>query len=164
MNKFKTISVSAILFLFLFGNIGTSLAVTANDDLQTEIKKLRENRQSFHGLKSEYDTAKADEAKAKVATLRETARKKAEEAQKKMEEKRKEALLRLIDIQIKQYNKTRERVEKMPNIDAALKTELNTEIDRAIQKLNEVKTRVEQAVTKEEIKNLAKEIKELFKS
>lgn len=164
MNRFKNISVSAILFVFLFGNIGTSLAVTANDDFQGEIQKLREDRQSFQGLKSEYDTAKADEAKAKVASLREAAKKKAEEAQKKMEEKRKEVLLRLIDVQIKQYNKTQERIEKMPNIDAALKAELLTEIEKAIQKLNEEKTKVENAVTKEEIKNLAKEIQGLFKT
>ena len=52
----------------------------------------------------------------------------------------------------------------MPNIDASLKAQLEVEIDKEIQKLNEEKAKVQNAGTPAELKALAEEIKGLFKS
>ena len=81
-----------------------------------------------------------------------------------MEDKRKQTLLRLIDIQIKHWEKVQARVDRMPNITDDLKTQLSAEIDSAILELNSMTTSVDASEGREAIMELAKEIRELFKS
>ena len=52
----------------------------------------------------------------------------------------------------------------MPNISAELKNQLATEVDAAVQKLNELKAKIQSAAGAEQVKALAKEVKDLFKS
>jgi hypothetical protein len=136
----------------------------ADTDLQNALTQLRQSRQDFKDNKAQEVNAASEEGRAKVQAVRQAAQQKRAEAQKRMEEKRKEVLLRLVDIQIKWMSRAKERVQKMPNITNDLKTQLATEVDASIQKLNDEKTKIQSASGQETIKSLAKEIRDLFKS
>lgn len=52
----------------------------------------------------------------------------------------------------------------MPNLTAELKNQLASEVDGTVQKLNELKTRLQNASGQEAVKALAKEVRDFFKS
>lgn len=154
----KKILISVLPLLVVFVLVGpsamavgqTTTTATSDADFQNALNQIRESRQTFKEVKAQKTSETTKAGKAKV--------------QAKIEEKRKEVLLKLVDIQIKHLNRTNERAQKMPNITNELKIQLNTEIEAAIQKLNELKAKVESATGGEAIKTLTKEIKDFFKS
>jgi hypothetical protein len=145
--------------------VGADAVITANaTDIQSRLRQMRSNLKDFRDKKTQEAADAAAALNEKIASKRKAIEARVAEAKKIKEEKRKTVLLNLIDIQIKQFTNTKERVAKMPNITADSKTQLNTKIDAAIAELNAEKAKVQAAVTPEELKNLAKEIKDLFKA
>lgn len=88
--------------------------------------------------------------------------KKEEKSAKKLED-RKTRLEEWVDKKVRHLNKTKERINRMPNIDAVLKTKLTVLVDEAIGKFNAEKAKMAGLKTVEEVKNLAKSLKELAK-
>ena len=148
----------------LIGSPSVGVAQNTDDDFQDALTQLRAERQAFKDARAEERAKASEEGKARGQAKREEAQQKREEARQKREDKRKETLLRLVDIQIKHWNKVNERVERMPNITDDLKAQLASEVDAAVQNLNSQKAKIEGAEGREEIKTLAKEIRASFKS
>ncbi|MBU4580086.1 hypothetical protein KKB43_03650 [Patescibacteria group bacterium] len=142
----------------------TPPAIKTGDNLQDSLTQLRKDRDDFKNNKLQEKTKNANATKEKVASKRKLIEAKQEELRLKKEEKRKAVLVRLIEIQIKQMENTRERVAKMSNISVELKTQLNASIDAAVAVLTAKKAEAVAAATSEQMKELAKEIKELFKT
>ncbi|MBU3965451.1 hypothetical protein KKG29_04580 [Patescibacteria group bacterium] len=142
-----------------------SSSASANiDDINSRLQQMRLDLKEFKDKKSQ-EVADRDAAlKEKITSKRKTIEARIAAAKKTKEEKRKTVLLNLVDIQIKQFTNTEERVAKMTNIRADLKTQLSTNIDIAIAELNTEKTKIQAATAPEELKNLAKEIRDLLKS
>jgi len=136
----------------------------ADGDFSNALNQLRQSRQDFKSEKTKEANETAEVGKAKSQVQREAAELKREQARTRMEDKRKEVLLKLVDIQIKWMNRTKERVQRMPNITDELKAQLVVEVDKAIQNLNGEKAKIEAASGRDSIKALAKEIRQLFKS
>lgn len=132
-------------------------------DINNRLQQMRNNLKDFKDKKAEEETALAQSVKEKVASKKKAAEAVRTAAQKIKEEKRKTVLLDLVDIQIKQFMSTKERVAKMPNITGDQKNQLNTKIDSAIAVLDAEKIKIQAATTPEEVKKFAKEIKDLFK-
>jgi len=164
MKKLLLSFLPALIALVLVVSPLASLAQTTDEDFQNAVRQLRESRQGFKDARAQERNEASQESKAKGQAQREAVQQRRAAAQGKMEEKRKETLLRLVDIQIKHLGRTKERVERMPNITDALKIQLAIEIDSNIQKVNDQKAKVESASGREAIKALAKEIRDLFKS
>lgn len=185
MKKAKLISalVVSVFALYLFapaasavdtgeGNSAASVATSTPDvtaqnaasSVEASLVQLRKDREDFKSSKLLEEAKIAEIAKEKIAAKRKLIEAKREELRITKEEKRKAVLIRLLDIQIKQLKNTKERVAKMPNIKEDLKTSLNTKIDSAIAELNAEKTKVQNATASDDLKKLAKEIKDLFKS
>lgn len=142
-----------------------SVPVQANNGSVGDLLvQLRKDKTDFKNNKTLEETERASFLKEKIAAKRKAAEAKAEEARKTKEEKRKAVLTRLLDIQIKQLGNVKERVAKMTNIKADLKTQLNASIDAAVVALTAKKAEVTAATTPEQLKKLAKEIKDLFKT
>ena len=154
----------ALIALVLIVSPLTGLAQTTDEDFQNAVSQLRESRQGFKDARAQEINEASQEGRAKGQAQREAAQQRRATAQEKMEEKRKETLLRLVDIQVKHLERTKERVQRMPNITDNLKAQLVTEIDSNIQKVNEQKAKVQSASGREAIKALAKEIRGFFKS
>lgn len=133
-------------------------------DINSRLQQMRLDLKEFKDKKQQEAAEKAAALKERVSSKRGAVQARQEAARKAKEEKRKTVLLRLIETQIKQLNNTKERVAKMPNISADLKTELDAKIDAAVAELNAEKAKVQAAATPEELKNLAKEIRDLLKS
>lgn len=153
----KKLLLSFLPILIAFMLVGSPLvgvAQTTGGDFQNALIQLRAERQSFKD-------AKAEESNQ---IRREVAKQKQEEARQTMETKRKEVLLKLVDIQIKWMERTKERIQRMPNITNELKTQLVSAVDAAIQNLNTEKAKIEAASGRDAIKALAKEVRDLFKS
>lgn len=167
MKKFPFLFLPIFVALLFAGHAPTSIALstaqTTDDKFQNALSQLRQSRQNFKDAKAQEISGASEEGKAKNQTLRQAAKQKREEARKRREEKRKETLLKLVDIQIRWMSRTKERVQKMPNISADLKTQLFSEIDAAIQKLNDFNPRIQNASDQNAIKTLAKEIRDFFK-
>lgn len=140
------------------------VAQTTDGDFQNALNQLRAERQAFKDAHDEERNQVAEERGATAQARREAAKQKQEEARQKMETKRKEILLKLVDIQIKWMERTKERIQRMPNITDELKTQLANAVDTAIQNLNAEKAKIEAASGRDAIKTLAKEIRDLFKS
>jgi len=156
----------ALIALVLVGLPVTSVANgdEGGDDFDNALHQLRDSRQAFKDAKAE-EASEASQARRETAQARKAAaEQRREDAGKKMEEKRKETLLRLVDIQVKHWEKIAVRVEGMPNITDDLKAQLAAEVDAAIAELNVKRTSVEGAEGREAIKTLAKEIRDSFRS
>lgn len=164
MKKITQIFLPVIVSLMLTGMPSAGLAQTTDADFQNALTQLREARQNFKDAKAAEANERAQAGQEQNQVRRQQAEQRRAEAQKKREEHRKTVLLRLIDIQIKHLNRTKERVNKMPNIDASPKTQLNAEIDKDVQKFNDEKIKVQNTTTPEELKAFAKEIRDLFRS
>lgn len=164
MKKLSLLLVPVVISMMLAGTPSVGVAQTTDTDLQNALTQLRQSRQDFKDGKAQEVNAASEEGRAKGQAARQAAQQKRAEAQKRMEEKRKEVLVRLVDIQIKWMNRTKERVQKMPNITNDLKTQLATEVDASIQKLNDEKAKIQSASGQEAIKSLAEEVRDLFKS
>ena len=164
MKKLLLSSLPVLIVFVLIGSPSVGFGQTTDADFQNALNQLRESRQGFKDAKAEEKNEASQEGKAKGQAQREAAKQKREEAKKKMEERRKEVLLRLIDIQIKHWNRIKERVDRMPNITDELKAQLAVEIDAVIQQLDSKKAEVQSVEGREAIKALAKEIRDLFKS
>ena len=164
MKKTTQISVSIAIVLIMGILPSVSRAQTAGDDLKETITELRDERQKFKDAKAKEMSERKQSLEEKTQLKRQQLETRRAEAEKRREEHRKTVLLRLIDVQIKHLENTKARVGKMPNIDASLKTQLEAEIDKEVQKLNEEKAKVQNAGTPAELKALAEEIKGLFKS
>lgn len=133
--------------------------------LQNYLAALRKERQDFKEFTDKEAGEKALALKEKVASKKKAIEARIAEAKKSKEEKRKTVLIKLIDVQVKQFENTKERVDKMTNIpDISKKAELKAAIDKAILDLKTEKEKVVAATTPEELKNIAKEIKDLFKA
>ncbi len=164
MKKLLLLLVPVVISVMFAGIPSVGVAQTTDTDLQNALTQLRQSRQDFKDSKAQEVNAASEEGGAKGQAARQAAQQKRAEAQKRMEEKRKEVLLGLVDIQIKWMNRTKERVQKMPNITNDLKTQLSTEVDASIQKLNDEKAKIQSASGQGAIKSLAKEVRDLFKS
>lgn len=164
MKKIAQLSLALIFSLVLAGAPAVSRAKTSDADFQNAFKPLREARQKFKDAKAQEANERATGTRGLSPVKRQETEQRKADAKKRKEEHRKTVLLRLIDIQIKHLNRTKERVNRMPNIETALKTQLNAEIDKNIQKLNEEKTKVQNAAATDDLKALAKEVHDLFKS
>lgn len=145
------------------GNADAGTKANATD-IQNRLQQMRVNLKDFKDKKVQEAADGVAVLKEKVALKKKVIEARIAEAKKTKEEKRKMVLVNLVDIQIKQYTNTKERVAKMTNINADLKAQLNTSIDAAVVDLNTEKTKIQAAATPEELKNLAKEIKDLFKA
>lgn len=164
MKKILLSILPLIIVSLLAGYAQFGFAQTNDVNLDDDLNKIRASRQEFKDAKAQEAGGAAEASKANSLAQRETAQRKRDAAKQKMEEKRKEVLLKLIDIQIRHLEKTKARVQKMPNVTDELKTQLAIEIDANIKKLNDEKVKVQAATGKEAIKALAKEIRDLFKS
>lgn len=164
MKKIKLSILSLAIIVVLAGLSSVGIAQTADTDFENSIKQLRQKRQAFNDAKKQEETEKRQIAKEKAQDKLQQAEQRRVEAENKKEEKRKAVLLRLIDIQIKHFNKTNDRVQKMPNITDDLKAQLEGEINDAIGILEGKKTEIESSTGKEKIKELAIETKDLFKT
>lgn len=185
MKKIKLISVFLISILAVSLFAPAVLAVDANKSNSVEfdvasettaasqnlanseensLTQLRKDREEFKNNKIEEETEQEASLKEKTSAKRKAAEARAEEARKIKDEKRKAVLTRLLDIQIKQLENTKERVAKIPNIKADLKTQLNTSIDAAVAALTVKKAEITAAATPEQLKKLAKDIKGLFET
>ncbi len=133
-------------------------------DIKNYLEKMRASIKEFRDKKTSEDSDRTAALKEKLASKKKAIQGRIEAAKKIKEEKRKEVLTRLIDLEIKHFNNTAERVAKMPNITAEIKAQLKTAIDNAVQKLNDQKTKIQAAANDEEVKTLAKETKDLFKT
>lgn len=162
MKKLVFVFLPVLAVSFLYASVG--VAQTADADFKNALDQLRQSRQDFKDSKAQEGSATAEEDKAKNQAARQVAWQKRAEAQKQMEDKRKEALTKLVDIQITWMNRTKERVQKMPNISADLKTQLVSEVDVTVQKLNDLKSLIQNASGRDAIKALAKEVRDFFKS
>lgn len=157
--------LSLAIVAVLAGSLSVSgIAQTADTDFENSISQLRQERQTFKDAKKQEETEKQQMAKEKVQAKRQQAEQRRVEAENKREEKRKAVLLSLIDIQIKHFNRTNDRVQKMPNITDDLKAQLENEIDSVIGILEGKKTEIESLTGKEKIKESAREIKDLFRA
>lgn len=164
MKKIILSILSLAIIAVLAGSSSAGIAQTADTDFENSISQLRQERKAFNDAKKQEEIEKQQIAKEKAQSKRQQAEQRRVEAENKKEEKRKAVLLRLIDIQIKHFNKTNDRVQKMPNITDDLKAQLEGEINGAIGILKGKKTEIESSAGKEKIKELAKETNELFKT
>ena len=164
MKKILLFTLPLIVAFALAGYSHFSFAQTTDEDVENALNQVRQSRQEFKNAKAQEVSEAAEVGKAKGQAQREAAQQRREAAKQKMEEKRKEVLLRLVDVQIKHLERTKARVQKMPNITEDLKTQLATEIDVTIQKLNDQKAKIQAATEQEAIKTLAKEVRDFFKS
>lgn len=164
MKKLLLSFLPVLVAFVLVGSPLVGVAQTTDGDFQNALNQLRQSRQDFKNEKAKEANETSEVGKAKGQAQREAAEQRREEARKRMEDKRKELLLKLVDIQIKWMNRTKERVQRMPNISDELKTQLTTEVDTTIQKLNNLKTIIQSATGQEAIKSLAKEVRDFFKS
>lgn len=135
-----------------------------NGSVEDSLVQLRKDKADFLINKQQEETELANALKEKVAAKRQAVQAKAEEVRRLKDEKRKVVLVRLLDIQIKQLGNTKERIGKMPNIKPELVAQLNTKIEAAVSVLAAKKAEVAIATTGEQLKKLAKDIKDLFKS
>jgi len=156
-------SLITIVMLFAIGIPGVSIAEITDSEFKDTLKRLRESRQEFKNEREKESSETREINKAQRQIDREAAQQRREEARAEMEAKRKEVLLKSVDLQIAWFERVKERVEKMPNINNDLKTRLVEEVNLAISDLVAKKTSIQGAAGKEAIKTLAKEIKELFK-
>ena len=163
MKKLTFLFLPVLVALLFAGFASVALSQTTDANFQNALTQLRQSRQNFKDAKAQETSGAAEEGKAKSQALRQAAQQRREEARQRMEEKRKEILLKLVDIQIKWLNRVKERVQKMPNISADLKTQLASEVDTAVQELNGLKIRIQSASGRDAIKVLAKEVRDLFK-
>lgn len=164
MKKIKLSILSLAIIAVLTGLPSVGIAQTVDIDFENSMSQLRQERQAFKDAKKQEETEKQQVAKEKTQAKRQQAEQRRVEAENKMEAKRKAVLLSLIETQIKHFNKTNDRVQKMPNITDVLKDQLEREINDAIGILEEKKTEVESSTGKEKIKELAGETKDLFKT
>lgn len=164
MKKLLLSFLPVIVALVLVGSPSVGIAQTTDGDFQNALTQLRAERQAFKDAKAEEKNKAAEERQATAQAKREAAQQKRAEAQQKMETQKKAVLLKLVDIQIKWMERTKERVQRMPNITDELKTQLAGEVDAAIQNLNAEKAKIEAASGQDAIKALAKEVRDLFKS
>ncbi len=114
--------------------------ITAEKLKETEIK-LKSAKEKFESAKKEFKSKKDDFKKSKSI------------------EDAKAYLLNVIEAITEKLNKLKERIGGSKDISENKTTELLTEIDNRIAKLAELKTKVNVASTKEELKNLTKEVK-----
>ncbi len=140
------------------------VAASIDASTQKSLENLRNLRNSFKDAKDLEIGEKAKEAKAKGKASIDAAKKKVAQVKKDKEDKRKQILVHLIDLEIKHFNNTADRVAKMPNITPEIKAQLKLAIDNALQSLKDQKVKVEAAVSDEAVKTLAKETKDLFKT
>lgn len=133
-------------------------------DIKNYLEKMRVSLKEFRDKKTSEEADKIAVLKEKLVSAKKAIQTRIDAARKIKEDKRKEVLIRLIDLEIKHFNNTAERIAKMPNITDEIKSQLRTGIDEAAQKLNEQKTKVQAATGDEAVKVLAKETKELFKT
>lgn len=164
MKKLLLSFLPILVAFMLAGSPSVGIAQTTDGDFQNALTQLRAERQAFKEAKAEERNQAAEERGATVQARKEAAQQKRAEAQQRMETKRKEVLLKLVDIQVKWMERTKERVQRMPNITDELKTQLAGEVDSAIQNLNAEKAKIEATSGRDAIKALAKEVRDLFKS
>ena len=144
MKKLLLSFLPAMIAFVLIWSPSVGIAQAPDDDFQNALTKIRESRKGFKEAKAEERNEASQEGKAKGQAKREAAQQKREAARQRMEDKRKETLLRLVDIQIKHWNRVKERVQRMPNITDELKAQLATEIDSTIEKLNGEKSKMKE--------------------
>lgn len=164
MKKLLLSFLPILVAFMIVGSPSVGIAQTTDGDFQNALNQLRTERQAFKDAKADERNQAAEERGATAQAKREAAQQKRAEAQQRMETKRKAVLLKLVDIQVKWMGRTKERVQRMPNITDELKTQLVGSVDTAIQNLNAEKVKIEAASGRDAIKALAKEVRDLFKS
>lgn len=160
--KSFSIIASAAFVLNLLATTPVGAQVPA--DVKARLEELRRQREELKMKLETERTSKERSEKATTTQQRDDAKKKAKEARQKAEEVRKRILLNLIDLQIKHFKKTGERVARMPNVTEALKAELAKSIQTAVADFEALKAKVQAAATRDQLKDLAVEIRDKFKS
>lgn len=145
------------------GASGAALHASVVNNLQNSLAQLRRDKENFLNSKLQEAAENASALKEKIVSKRREIQNRIEAIKKVREEKRKVVLLRLIHIQVKQFENTKERVAKMPNISADLKAELNGKIDTAIDELKAEIIIGSGLSSVDDLKAFAKELKSLFK-
>lgn len=164
MKKLFLFFLPVLVLFALAGLPSQSTAQTSDQDFGSAVEQFRQSRQTLRDARAQEASEASEVGKAKVQAQRDLAEQRREEARLRMEEKRKEVLSRLLDIQIKHLNRTNERVQRMPNISDDLKVRLAAEINTDIARLQDYATEVGSATGREEIKTLARQIKDFFRS
>ncbi len=159
----QSIFLFALLLMFA-GVPSVGFADVTDVDFQKAFIELRAARKDFNDAREQENQERIQAGREQNQEKRLQAKQRQGDAEKRKEEHRKVVLLRLIDIQIEHLNRTEERIGRMNNIETTLKTQLNAEIGKSIQKLREERVSVQNASTVEELSALAKEIHERFKS
>lgn len=121
--------------------------------------KLAESRERFEKAKEEFKVAKSE---------LEDARKKLKEARERRNEKAslehaKNYLLRTADALIKHLEKIKAKIQESKNIPDDREAKIVAEIDAQIAEINTIKTDVESATTKEQIKGAARKLHNKWK-
>ena len=164
MKKLLLLFLPVVMAFVLAGLPLQSTAQTSDEDFGSAVEQFRQSRQALRDARAQEASEASQAGKAGVQAQRDLAEQRREEAGQRMEEKRKEVLSRLLDIQIRHLNRTNERVQRMPNISDDLKAQLDGEIDTDIARLQDYTAEVESATGREEIKTLARQIKDFFRS
>lgn len=171
MTNLKTKVISAAVLVSLVGMpvVGLAQVVpTSVGDAKAAVKKelgeLKTAREALKTARQQEADERAKEAKERVEAKRKEIEANRLEIAKRKEANRKEVLLRLIDVQVKHLNNIWRRVQNMPNILEAKKTELKTEIDKAVAGLNALKTKVQEATAAEQLKAATQELRSFIKS
>lgn len=172
----KNLKLQIVSLITLVGIAGSPLVSLAHgvsqakaqegpkDGLKQELQELKASREAFKEARTTEAKERSEAARAKAASAKQSAEAKRAEAEKRKEAHRKEVLLRLIDVQIKHFENVLRRVFVMPHVLEADKNKLKVEIDKVIAYLNELKTKVQNAQTAEELKTLAAQIKDNLKA
>jgi len=161
-NHYTILSTIAVLSLLVVPALTS--AQPTDRGFKNDLDALRTSRQELKETKVQEAQERAAELSETVEARKAAALQRREDAQERMEAKRKEVLLKLIAIQIKHLERTQERVNRMPNISDELKAELALEIDGDITTLNGFVSQGEAVEGRDEIKELAGEVRTFFKS
>lgn len=168
-----SLTASTVLAVDNSDNAGSASGVSSempvssqnsSDIIESSLVQLRKDKEDFLKNKETERIEAQNAVKEKIASRRKAIQAKIDAAKSAKEAKRKAVLTRLLDIQIKQLKNTKDRVAKMKSIKEELKTQLNTSIDSAVVALEAKKSEVVAATTADQLKQLAKDIKDLLKA
>lgn len=163
MKKLSFLFISLIIFLIILGIPSMAFAQNQTSDSKNILNNIHkyDKELKYEKIKELKENKKVDNIKN--YKLKKDTKKKDNELNKKSEEISKIVLIRLLDNQIKWFNNTKERVQKMPNISNELKSQLTSDIDSIIKLLNDEKNKIQNLSNQEEIKSDLKEIKDFLK-
>lgn len=153
MKKLYFFSIIAIALL----GVGVRFAqahgevASVSDEVQTAIESMRQAKQRFL------------EARQNAADNSNVTSDRRQEALANRTDRRKDALLRILDVHQKHLEKTKDRVDGMPNITDEQKTEAKSAIDEALASVEALKAQVEAAADDEALRAVASAVRDQLK-